>query len=62
MNSNKPTIEEAVKDFLVLRNCAPFRFGGVWFVIQNKDGFTAYRTLKAAKNNATCNQIWRIIL
>ena len=60
MHSTKQTIEEAIAGFTLLRNHSPYRFGGKWFIVKVADGFTAYRTKKAATNNAVGPTLWEI--
>lgn len=65
MRSEKQTLDEALAEFQMIRNCSPFRYSGLWYVVKTKDGFIAYRTRKAAENNldvAICNEFWKITL
>lgn len=59
MLSDKPTIEQAIADFVSMRSFAPWKLGGKWFIAQESCGFVAYRTKKAARNNTT-SEVWMI--
>lgn len=58
MRSTQPTIEGAILDFRFMRNHAPYRFGGKWFVAKTAEGFETYRTRKAAAAHSTLPQLW----
>lgn len=56
--SKKPDIDAAIRDFTMLRNYSPYRFGGKWFIAQTAESeFTAYRTKSAASKRTTSN-VW----
>jgi hypothetical protein len=58
MHSEKQTLEKAVEEFSFMRSHQPYKLGGKWFIAKTADGFTAYRTKKAAINNTTTDQVW----
>lgn len=52
MHSSKTNPHDAIKDFSMIWKHAPFRFGGKWFMAKVENGWTCFRTKKAAiKNN-----------
>ena len=57
MISSKTSIEGAIQDFAFMRSHQPYRFGGKWYISNNGEKFVAYRTKKAAINNAK-GEVW----
>lgn len=60
MHSEATDIESALADFSRLIGWQPYGLSGAWWIAKTKDGFTAYRTKKAASRNATTGIIWKL--
>lgn len=56
------SLESLVSNLEKMRRYRPFAYSGKWFVVQTKDGFSNYRTKRAAANNSTTNQLWEVTL
>ena len=48
MQCTADSIESALRQFKLLRDCSPYRFSGQWYIVAGIKTYQAFRTKRAA--------------
>jgi len=60
MNLESKTLDAAIQELSTLRRCAPFRFGGKWFMAVLNGQCVALRSVKSLKKAAQRANVYEL--